>query len=63
MDNEALLVHINDSFPDDQLLALSHNDWTPWFADIVNYLAAEIIPSDLTSQQKKRFFAELRHYF
>ena len=29
----------------------------------MNFLAAEIIPLDLTSQQKKRFFAELRHYF
>ena len=29
----------------------------------MNYLAAGIIPSDLTSQKKKRFFAKLRHYF
>ena len=61
-DNEASQVHINDSFPDKQLLAVSHANWTPWFADIVNYLAARIIPSYLTSQQKKRFFVELRQY-
>ena len=62
-DNEASQVQINDSFPNKQLLVVSHADWTPWFADIMNYLAAGIIPSDLTPQQKKRFFAELRHYF
>ena len=60
--NEASQVHINDSFPKDQLLVVSHADWTLWFIDILNYLAVRIIPSDLTSQQKKRFFVELRHY-
>ena len=62
-ENEASQVHINDSFPDEQLLVVSYANWTPWFADIVNYLAAIIIPLDLTSQQKKRCFDELRHYF
>ena len=55
-DNEASQVHINHSFSDDQLLVVSLGDWTPWSADIVNYLVAKIIPSDLTSKQKKRFF-------
>ena len=62
-DNEASQVHINDSFLDEQFLALSHADWTPWVADIVNYLAAGITPSNLTSPQKERFFTDLRHYF
>ena len=62
-DNEASQVHINHSFPDDQLLVVSLGDWTPWYADIVNYLVAKIIPLDLTSKQKKRFFTKLRHYF
>ena len=56
-------VHINDTFPDKQILALSHAKISPWFADIVNYLAAGIIPSELTFQQKKRFFAEVKQYF
>ena len=62
-DNEASQVHINDSFSDEQLLVVSHVDWTPWFVDIVNYLAVGNINSDLISQQKKRFFSDLRHYF
>ena len=52
-DNEASQVHINDSFPNKQLVVVSHADWTPWFVDIVNYLAVGIIPSDLTSQKRK----------
>ena len=49
-DNEASIVHINDRFSNEQLLALSYTDGTPWFVDIVNYIAIGIIPSDLTSQ-------------
>ena len=40
-DNEALIVHIYDRFPNKQLLAVSHDNWTPWFVDIVNYLVVE----------------------
>ena len=29
-------LHIDDSFPDEQLLAISHQA-TPWFADLVNF--------------------------
>ena len=41
-DNGASQVHINDSFPDEQLLALSHTEFTSWFADLRNYLAVEV---------------------
>ena len=41
---------------------MSHDETFPWFADIANYLSAGIIPPDLTDQQKKRFFAEVKHY-
>ena len=49
-DNEASKVHINDSFMDKQLLALSHAEFTPWFTDLVNYLATEVVPTKLSSQ-------------
>ena len=42
---------------------MSHAEISPWFADITNYLAAGIIPSKLTFQQKKRFFVEVKQYF
>ena len=56
-------LQIDDTFPDEQILALSHAETTPWFTDIANYLFADIIPPDLTYQQKKRIFAEVKHYF
>ena len=48
--NEASQVHISDMFPNEQFLALSHVDFTPWFADFVNYLTTKVVPSDLSSQ-------------
>ena len=61
MQNHQLLIV--DTFPDEQILALSHAKMSPWFADIANYLYAGIFPPYLTFQQKKRFFAEVKHYF
>ena len=56
-------LQIDDPFPDEHILALSHAETFPWFADIANYLSVDIIPPDLTFQQKKRFFAEVKRYF
>ncbi|PIN18141.1 DNA-directed DNA polymerase [Handroanthus impetiginosus] len=53
---------INDNFPDEQLLATVTTD-VPWYADIVNYLTCEIIPLDLSAQQKKKFWFDTRRYF
>ena len=56
-------LQIDDTFPDEQILVLSHAETAPWFVDIANYLSASIIPPNLTYQQKKRFFVEVKHYF
>ncbi|GKD76346.1 reverse transcriptase domain-containing protein [Tanacetum coccineum] len=34
-----------------------------WFADLANYLVADIIPKGMTYQQKNKFFSDLKHYF
>nr|GEV17954.1 reverse transcriptase domain-containing protein [Tanacetum cinerariifolium] len=36
---------------------------TLWFADIANFHAGNFIKKGLTSQQKKKFFKDVKHYF
>ncbi|GJR16609.1 reverse transcriptase domain-containing protein [Tanacetum coccineum] len=36
---------------------------TPWFADIANYHAGNFLVKGMTSQQKKKFFKDVKHYF
>ena len=56
-------VPVNDEFPDEKLLAIEDKRAVPWFADFVNYLVAKVIPPEFNYQQKKRFFAHLKHYY
>ncbi|KAJ9552344.1 hypothetical protein OSB04_016389 [Centaurea solstitialis] len=53
---------IDDSLPDDHLLSISCND-TPWYADFVSFLACGIEPHGLNSNQRKKFFHDVKHYF
>ncbi|GJT45639.1 reverse transcriptase domain-containing protein [Tanacetum coccineum] len=39
------------------------NSSTPWFADIANYHARNFIVKGMSSQQKKKFFKDVKHYF
>ena len=43
---------IDDTFPDEHVLAASQ-DLIPWFADFANYLASDIVPSDLSFNKEK----------
>nr|GEZ79564.1 reverse transcriptase domain-containing protein [Tanacetum cinerariifolium] len=36
---------------------------TPWFADFANYHARNFIMKGMSSQQKKKFFKDVKHYF
>ena len=46
-------TNIDDTFPDEHVLAASQ-DLIPWFADFANYLASDIIQSDLSFHQRKK---------
>ena len=59
---ENIEVPINESFPDEQLFALLTSS-TPWYADIVNFKACDIIPSKFNYQQKKKFLHDAKYYF
>ncbi|GKE74226.1 reverse transcriptase domain-containing protein [Tanacetum coccineum] len=36
---------------------------TPWFADYANYHAGNFIVKGMSSQQKNKFFKDVKHYF
>ena len=52
---------IYEVFPDERILAVNHFS-IPWFADIVNYLACEIIPKELNKYQKKKLIFDCKKY-
>ena len=56
-------VPVNDEFTDEKLFTIKDKRAVPWFADYVNYLVAKVIPPEFNYQQKKRFFAHLKHYY
>nr|GEZ14275.1 reverse transcriptase domain-containing protein [Tanacetum cinerariifolium] len=56
---------INETFPLETLSMVTfHGDSSaPWFADFANYHAGNFIVKDMTSQQKNKFFKDVKHYF
>ncbi|GKB15378.1 reverse transcriptase domain-containing protein [Tanacetum coccineum] len=56
---------INETFPLETLRMITfHGDSsTPWFADIANYHAGIFVVKGMLSQQKKKFFKNVKHYF
>nr|GEU76755.1 reverse transcriptase domain-containing protein [Tanacetum cinerariifolium] len=53
---------INENFSLETLGSLFYNS-TSWFADIANFHTGNFIKKGLTSQRKKKFFKDVKHYF
>ncbi|GJU13279.1 reverse transcriptase domain-containing protein [Tanacetum coccineum] len=53
---------INEKFSLETLGVIS-NGSTPWFADYANYHVGNFIIKGMTTQQKKKFFKDVKHYF
>ncbi|GKA03554.1 reverse transcriptase domain-containing protein [Tanacetum coccineum] len=56
---------ITETFPLETLnVVTSHDDQnTPWFADIANYHAGNFLIKGMSTQQKRKFFKDIKHYF
>ncbi|GJZ25924.1 reverse transcriptase domain-containing protein [Tanacetum coccineum] len=45
------------------MITLHGDSSTPWFADIANYHVGNFVVKGMSSQQKKKFFKDVKHYF
>ncbi|GJR93574.1 reverse transcriptase domain-containing protein [Tanacetum coccineum] len=56
---------INESFPLETLnmVTFRGDSRTPWFADFANYHAGGFIVKGMSTQQKNKFFKDVKHYF
>nr|GEV30715.1 reverse transcriptase domain-containing protein [Tanacetum cinerariifolium] len=56
---------INETFPPETLnmVTFRGDSSTPWFADFANYHARNFIVKGMSSQQKTKFFKDVKHYF
>ncbi|GJX29569.1 reverse transcriptase domain-containing protein [Tanacetum coccineum] len=58
-------MKINETFPLETLSMVSFcgDSSTPWFADFANYHAGNFVVKGMSSQQKNKFFKDVKHYF
>ncbi|GJW11315.1 reverse transcriptase domain-containing protein [Tanacetum coccineum] len=54
--------NINEHFPLETLGVISSGS-TPWFANYANYHKGNFIIKGMTTQQKRKFFKDVKHYF
>ncbi|GJR04320.1 reverse transcriptase domain-containing protein [Tanacetum coccineum] len=56
---------ITETFPLETLgmVTFRGDDSTPWFADFANYHAGNFMIKGMSSQQKNKFFKDVKHYF
>ncbi|GJU96444.1 hypothetical protein Tco_1321200 [Tanacetum coccineum] len=54
--------NINEHFPLETLGVISCKS-TPWFADYANFYAGNFIIKGMSTQQKRKFFKDVKHYF
>ena len=53
-------IKIDGYFPDEQMFLVDAS--LSWYANIVNYLACNVLPSELNSRQKKKFLHDVKCY-
>jgi len=59
---DADLLPIRDDFPNESLLTISVSYPTPWFANIVNFLAASVFPPLASRAHTDKIKSDAKHY-
>ncbi|GJW03380.1 reverse transcriptase domain-containing protein [Tanacetum coccineum] len=54
---------INETFPLETLNMVTSHQNTLWFADIANYHAGNFLIKGMSTQQKRKFFKDIKNYF
>ncbi|KAK1421773.1 hypothetical protein QVD17_24388 [Tagetes erecta] len=61
--DEIFEENIGDTFPHESLMYVKAEDQgLPWFSDLANYLSEGKVVTGMSSQQRKKFFADANHY-
>ncbi|CAN6562572.1 unnamed protein product [Malus baccata var. baccata] len=58
--HEEDVVPIPETFSDEQLMSIEVS--MPWYADLVNYLASKVIPSEFNKNQRDKLKYDARNY-
>ncbi|KAM2983181.1 hypothetical protein FF2_009141 [Malus domestica] len=58
--HEEEVVPIPETFPDEQLMSIEVS--MAWYADLVNYLASKVIPSEFNKNQRDKLKYDARNY-
>ena len=53
---------IRDKFPDKHLMHLHSLHLTPWFADIVNFIVASVVPPHASRSQIDKLKSDVKYY-
>ncbi|GKF93917.1 reverse transcriptase domain-containing protein [Tanacetum coccineum] len=64
-DHLSRLEKITETFPLETLgmVTFCGDDNAPWFADFANYHEGNFVIKGMSSQQKRKFFKDVKHYF
>ncbi|RDX96840.1 Gag-Pol polyprotein, partial [Mucuna pruriens] len=57
---EVDLIPIQDEFPDEQILQMTHA--TPWYANICNFLVASVYPKGASKAVKEKLESDAKYY-
>ncbi|KAK1419540.1 hypothetical protein QVD17_28715 [Tagetes erecta] len=61
--DEIFEENIGDTFPHESLMYVkAEEQGLPWFSDLANYLSEGKVVTGMSSQQRKKFFADANHY-